>query len=80
MDADASSTTVENFKRIVKTPNTCAGAWRVSGTRMPLRVLKDYREFGMSNEEILENFPFLSAEDLAAAWAFIADNPESVSE
>ena len=60
--------------RIVATPGVCGGNWRVNGTRITVEVLARSRELGISDKELLEDYPSLTEEDLAAAWSFTAKN------
>ena len=62
--------------RIVVTPGVCGGQPRIAGTRIPVAVLLDCRALGLTNRRILESYPALTTDDLAAAWAF-ADGPEA---
>lgn len=50
----------------------CGGEPCVSGTRIPLRLLFRFRKKGFSDEQIIEQFPILSAEQLAAIWELSA--------
>ena len=45
----------------------------VRGTRIPLRILIGSLADGMKPEEILQEYPQLSPEDLLAALAYAAD-------
>lgn len=59
-------------ERIITTPGVCGGQPRIVGTRIPVAVLLRCRDLGLKNSRILESYPSLTAEDLAAAWAFAA--------
>jgi uncharacterized protein (DUF433 family) len=61
--------------RIVSTPGVCGGRPRIEGTRISLDLLAEAREIGVSDAQLLEDYPFLSSEDLAAAWVFLSQNP-----
>jgi len=65
---------------VVKTPDTCGGAARIVGTRIPVRTLVACRARGWSDAFILENYPSLSHEQLAGAWAYAAAHPEEMAE
>ena len=41
-------------------------------TRILVWALEGYRRLGWTNQQILENFPSLRAEDLHNAWAYVA--------
>jgi uncharacterized protein (DUF433 family) len=57
-------------QRIVSSPEICGGHARVAGTRIPIAVLVRCRALGMSDERILQGYPSLTAEDLAAVWQY----------
>jgi uncharacterized protein (DUF433 family) len=59
-------------ERIVRNPRICGGAPVFKGTRVPLRTVLASLAAGDSPEEILADFPSLSAEDIRAAIAFAA--------
>jgi len=61
--------------RIVRTPGVCGGRPRVEGTRISVDVLAEAKASGVSDAQLLVDYPFLSAEDLAAAWIFVDNNP-----
>jgi uncharacterized protein (DUF433 family) len=61
-------------ERIVATPGICGGSWRINGTRISVKTLARSRELGITDQELLEDYPSLTAEDLAAAWIFAAKN------
>jgi uncharacterized protein (DUF433 family) len=66
--------------RIVSTPGICGGEPRVAGTRIPVRMLATYRTQGSSDADLLRDFPSLNAEDLAAAWVYVDQNPDVMVE
>jgi uncharacterized protein (DUF433 family) len=47
-------------------------AWVVAGTRIPTSAIWNYHEAGYSTEDIIKEYPRLTAEDVAAAIAFEA--------
>ena len=57
---------------IEKTPDIVGGDACVVRTRIPVWALEGYRRLGLSDAEILTNFPTLRAIDLANAWAYVA--------
>jgi uncharacterized protein (DUF433 family) len=75
MRAASTEATAGFAKRIVQTPGVCGGLPRIAGTRFPVWVLLSYRNRGMSDSELLEQFPALSRIDLAAAWRFAKQQP-----
>lgn len=61
-----------DFKRISINPEICFGKPRISGTRMPVTSILEYLSSGMSIQELRDEFPFLSEEDIKEALAFSA--------
>ena len=50
--------------RIVSNPEICGGVPCVKGTRIPVHIILSHLAAGESKEEILENFPELTTEDI----------------
>ena len=59
------------FPGIESTPGVCGGEPCIVRTRIPVWVLEQMRRQGVSEADILRNYPTLRAEDLANAWAFV---------
>ncbi|PSN15010.1 hypothetical protein C7293_09015 [filamentous cyanobacterium CCT1] len=55
---------------IEKTPGVVGGDACVSGTRIPVWDLVQYRRMGASDAKILEAYPQLTAMDLTHAWQY----------
>lgn len=55
---------------IEKIPGLVGGNARIAGTRIPVWGLVNARRLGYSEKEILDNYPTLSATDLANAWVY----------
>jgi uncharacterized protein (DUF433 family) len=54
-------------------PGKCGGKPCVRGMRITVYDVLDYLASGMSTEEILADFPYLTREDIQACLAFAAD-------
>ena len=65
-------------KPIRSTPAVMGGDACIRDTRVPVWLLVSYKGQGLSDSELLANFPDLSAADLSAAWDFYAANTEDV--
>ena len=65
---------------IEKTPGVVDGNARIVRTRIPVWVLEAYRQGGWSDARLLENYPSLTAADLANAWAYVEANQEEVNK
>lgn len=63
-------------QRIVRNPEICGGEPVFRGTRVTLRTVLSSLSEGASTEEILEDFPTLSKEDVRAAIMFAARSAE----
>ena len=55
-------------------PNIRFGKPCINGTRVAVQDILGWLASGMSNEEILEDFPELNLEHIRAALAFAADS------
>ena len=60
-------------ERISIDPQIRSGKPCIRGTRIAVGDVFDYLAGGMSIEEILNDFPDLTAEDIRACFAFAAD-------
>ena len=63
-------------ERIIRDPNICGGEPVFRGTRVALRTVLASLAAGDGAEEILPDFPNLTAEDIRAAIAFAAASAE----
>jgi len=68
------------FPGIESGPDVCGGEPCIVGTRIPVWVLARSRQLGLSDAEILRNYPSLLAEDLANAWAFLRSHAHEIEE
>lgn len=62
--------------RIVRNPQTCGGEPVIKGTRVPVRTILASLAQGDQPEDILKDFPTLTAEDVQAVIAFAAASAE----
>ncbi len=60
-------------ERIVIDPAIRSGKPCIKGTRIAVADVFDYLGGGMTIEQILEDFPDLTADDIRACFAFAAD-------
>lgn len=63
---------------IQKTPGVMGGEACIARTRIPVWLLASLRRLGCSEEHILEDYPDLTGEDLANAWAYADANPNEI--
>lgn len=59
-------------ERIIRDPAICGGEPVIKGTRVTLRTILASLATGDSPEDILRDFPSLTAEDIKAVIAFAA--------
>lgn len=59
-------------ERITFDPNICHGKPTIRGLRYPVETILELMASGMSNEEILLDFPDLEQEDIFAVIQFAA--------
>lgn len=60
------------LKRITIEPTVMLGKPVIKGTRMPIDLLVEKVAFGISIHELLEDYPFLTADDIRAALLYSA--------
>lgn len=59
-------------------PGKRSGQPCIRGTRMTVQDVLEYLASGMTEEEILDDFPYLTHEDILACLAFAADREKSL--
>jgi len=64
---------VDYTKYITIEPGKRSGKPCIRGMRITVQDVLEYMASGMSHEEILQDFPYLTKEDLQACLAFAAD-------
>ena len=57
-------------ERIVTDAGICGGRPRIKGTRMSVEFLLGLKAAGWSEEQILDNYPHLTRDDLKAVFAY----------
>lgn len=65
---------------IVKTIETCGNSARVVGTRIPVWLLVAYRQGGAADEQIIQDYPHLTQNDLDAAWSYAEGHPLEIQD
>jgi uncharacterized protein (DUF433 family) len=61
------------IERISINPNVCFGKPCIRGTRIWVSLILDFLASGMSMDELLAEYPQLTAEDIRAAIAYGAE-------
>ncbi|MGD1949004.1 MAG: DUF433 domain-containing protein [Leptolyngbyaceae cyanobacterium] len=64
---------------ITKTPGVMGGDACTTKTRIPVWLLVSYRQQGISDGQILEGYPDLTAADLVAVWAYAKVHADEVA-
>jgi uncharacterized protein (DUF433 family) len=65
------------FPGVDTIPDVCGGEATIVRTRIPVWILEQARRLGMSEAGLLEAYPTLHAEDLAA-WAYVRAHREEI--
>ena len=63
-----------------KTPGVCGGSARVRDTRIAVWTLWRLRELWRTDPQLPEDYPSLTAEDLAAAWDYARQNEPEIRD
>ena len=74
-----SNNLANTWEGIRKTPNVMGGEACIRETRIPVWLVVSYRNMGLSEAKILENYPDLSAIDLVNSWAYESAFPDEIS-
>jgi len=67
------------WRGIQKTLGVCGGDACIGLTRIPVWVLVNARNIGISEEQLLRDYPTLLASDLANAWFYASMYPEEIT-
>ncbi len=57
-------------KGITKTPGVCGGEACIAGTRIAVWLLVEARRLGITEAQLLQDYPHISAADLVNAWIY----------
>lgn len=69
----------QNWRGITKNSNICGGDACIAGTRIPIWILVNARNLGISESQLLYDYPTLTASDLANAWLYFQVNPDEIA-
>jgi uncharacterized protein (DUF433 family) len=64
---------VPDHPRIDIDPKICAGKPRIAGTRMPVREILGQLSVGATEDQLLEDYPYLVLDDIRAALEYAAE-------
>lgn len=62
------------------TPGVCGGEACLGSTRIAVWMLEEARRAGVTDAELLQDYPSLNARDLAAAWAYVETHPGEIEK
>jgi uncharacterized protein (DUF433 family) len=62
--------------RITFDPNQCGGRPCIRGMRIRVKDVLDLLATGVSEQEIIEDYPYLEAADIAACLEYAADEAD----
>lgn len=68
------------FPGIESTPDVCGGEPRIVRTRIPVWVLAQSKQLGISEADLLRAYPTLTAEDLTNAWAYYRSHRDEIQQ
>jgi uncharacterized protein (DUF433 family) len=68
-----------NGKEITKTQGVCGGEACIAGTRISVWILVEAQQLGISDEQLLQDYPHITATDLANAWIYANTFPEEIA-
>jgi uncharacterized protein (DUF433 family) len=68
------------FPGIESNPQVCGGESCIGRTRIPVWLLVQARNLGMSEADILRSYPTLRAEDLAATWGYYRTHRSEIDD
>ena len=66
-------------KGITKAPGVCGGEACITGTRIAVWLLVEAQQLGISESQLLQDYPHITAADLVNAWAYADAYPEEIT-
>jgi uncharacterized protein (DUF433 family) len=66
-------------KGITKTPRVCGGEACIAGTRIAVWLLVEAQQLGISEAQLLQDYPHITAADLVNAWVYANAFPEEIT-
>jgi uncharacterized protein (DUF433 family) len=66
-------------KGITKTEGVCGGEACIDRTRIAVWILVEAQQLGISEAELLQDYPHITAADLVNAWAYAEAYPEEIA-
>jgi uncharacterized protein (DUF433 family) len=78
---DGTSTT-QDFpasRIITKMPGVCGGEACIAGTRITVWLLVEAQQLGVSEAQLLQDYPHITAADLLNVWSYADTYPEEIA-
>jgi uncharacterized protein (DUF433 family) len=66
-------------KGITKTPGVCGGKACIAGTRIAVWLLVEAQQMGISEAQLLQDYPHITAADLVNAWSYADAYSEEIA-
>lgn len=66
------------YTGVVRVEGVCGGRPIVEGTRLSVKLIVGWLRIGLTPEAIMEQYPELSAAEIAGALAYYRDHPEEI--
>lgn len=70
----------DDFPGIDSRPDVCGGEPCIVRTRIPVWLLEQARRLGTNEQQLLQAYPTLRAEDLVNAWAYARGHAAEIVE
>lgn len=74
----ARNASVEATPAIRKTPGVCGGEACLRMSRIAVWMLEEARRAGVSDFDLLSDYPDLNGDDLASAWRYVEAHREEI--
>jgi uncharacterized protein (DUF433 family) len=66
-------------KGIAKTLGVCGGEACIAGTRIAVWLLVEAQQLDITEAQLLQDYPHITAADLVNAWVYAAAYPEEIA-
>jgi len=74
----ARNASAEATPAIRRTPGVCGGEACLRMSRIAVWMLEEARRAGVSDDDLLTDYPDLKEDDLAAAWRYVEEHREEI--
>lgn len=74
----ARNASAEAAPAIRRTPGVCGGEACIRMTRVAVWILEEARRAGVTDEELLADYPELDSNDLTGAWNYVGDHRDEI--